>query len=143
MSLLGCGAVWCVVGVFWWAVTKSQHPTPHLAIVTTSALIGAYAGVFFLNHGLLVPRLHQRGRVAVYWCALFLAMLAGTALALAVIRFSYTRVVGPEPDLWATIRRHYLIDFVGMLVHQIGGFALLAAARRWVTVSVPTASRRR
>lgn len=133
MSVLVCSAAWVAVGVFWWAATKSQHPTPHLAIVTTTALLVAYAAVFFLNHGVLVPRLHQPGRVVAYWCALLFMMLAGTALALAVIRLSYTRVVGPEPDLAATIRLHFLIDFIGMVVHQAGASALLVAARRWAS----------
>lgn len=100
----------------WLGLTASFHPTVTLALIVTTALVGAYAAAAHLNLGWLVPRLWRRGRRAAYGVALGVAMVVLTGGALAVIRGSYAALVGPDPDPWGALR-HFAIDLFGMVVH--------------------------
>ena len=112
-------AAWLIVGIFWYFATRSAHPTQHLAVVTTSALIITYAAAAYINHLLLLPRFWRQGRTPAYLGTLLTMMFALTAIALTVIRTTYLRALGPDPDPNG-LAKHFAIDFIGMAVHLIG-----------------------
>lgn len=119
-------AGWLAVGVFWLIVTAGFHPTWGLALVTTAALVFAYAAASYVNHLALVPRYWRAGRYGRYAAALLITMAALTAAALAVVRASYVAALGPDPDPNG-VYVHYGIDFLGMTFHL-----LVAAGVVWV-----------
>jgi hypothetical protein len=119
-------AAWLAVGVFWLTLTHSFHPTWTLAVITTSALVVAYATAFYINHLLLIPKYWRMGRYGVYLAALVATMAALTAAALAVIRTCYFAALGPDPDPNG-LYVHYAIDFIGMSAHL-----LFAASIVWL-----------
>lgn len=122
-------AAWLAVGVFWLFATRWHHPTWPLALITTASLISAYAAASYVNQFLLVPGPWRQGRYARYWALLLVVMALLNAAALAVIRVSYHRAVGPDPDPHGTVR-HYLIDLFGMVVHVSGAAMVARGARR-------------
>jgi hypothetical protein len=52
-----------------------------------------------------------------------------TAAALAVIRVSYVKAVGPDPDPLG-VYKHYAIDFLGVLVHVAAAVLVVWVVRR-------------
>ena len=107
---------WLGVGLFWFAVTRKYHPTLDLAVIVTTSLIAAYALASTINLWVLVPRFWRPRRYLAYAGRLSALMAALTALALLVIRISYYRAVGPDPDPNG-LYKHYAIDLAGMVVH--------------------------
>jgi hypothetical protein len=121
-SLVGWLAVWA----FWLVVTAGFHPTRGLAVVTTTALVSAYAAAAYVNHLALVPRYWRARRYGRYAAALIIMMAVLTAAALAVIRTCYFVALGPDPDPNG-VYVHYGIDFIGMAAHL-----LVAAGIVWM-----------
>ena len=120
---------WVVVWAFWLSLTHSFHPTFSLALIVTTILVSVYAAAAYCNHLLLLPRLWSKGlrlRYAV-WLVFTMALL--TAVALAVIRFSYFMACGPDTDQNG-VYKHYAIDLFGMLVH-VGLAALEVCVTKW------------
>ena len=122
--------VWVLVWTLWLITTRHRHPTFDLALVTTTALVVAYAVAVYLNHLLLIPKYLRQHRLGQYIIALATVMGILTAFALAVIRIAYQMVVGPEPDLLKTLAIHFGIDLLGMAVHLIAAALLAAVAQR-------------
>jgi hypothetical protein len=120
---------WLAVGIFWLALTHSFHPTWALAVITTSALVVAYATAFYINHLLLIPKYWRSGHYGIYLAALVVTMAALTAAALAVIRTCYITALGPDPDPNG-LYVHYAIDFVGMVVHLLFAVGIVWAVGR-------------
>lgn len=115
-TILGTLIVWLVVGVIWYFATRNFHLTRRLAEIVTASLVSAYAAAVYINHLVLIPRFWRRRRWPAYWGTLLSVMIALTSVALTVIRVSYIRALGPDPNpngLYA----HFAIDFVGMVVH--------------------------
>ena len=120
---------WAVVWGFWLVVTRSFHPTLGLALVVTTSLVAAYAVAAFANHLWLLPQWRLHGSSVRYWCELLGLMLLLTAVALAVLRRSYTVTLGPDPDPYG-LYKHYAIDFFGMAVHVAAAAAIVGAVSR-------------
>jgi hypothetical protein len=134
-SVVSSLLAWAVLGIFWLIVTRGFHPTRALAIVVTASLIGAYASAAYINHLVLIPRYFGTRRYRQYVLWLLAAMASLTAVALTVIRTSYVRAWGPDPDPHG-LYKHFAIDFVGMVVH-----VALAAAVVWLVRNRPSARR--
>jgi hypothetical protein len=117
---------WLAIGAFWLATTHKFHPSLPLAIIVTTALVSAYAAAAYINHLVLIPNLSRARRLAPYWFRLSAVMISLTAAALAVIRFAYARLYGPDPDPYG-VYRHFLIDLFGMAVHLAGAAAIVGA----------------
>ena len=62
--------------------------------------------------------------------ALLVTMAVFTGVALAVIRVSYSKLEGPDPDPNG-LYIHYGIDFFGMVVHLLGAAGVVWAYGRW------------
>ncbi len=107
---------WTGVGLFWFFATRSFHPTLALAVIVTASLVVAFAIASYVNHLALVPVFWRTGRPFAYAALLLLVMSVCTAVALAIIRFSYFHEVGPDADPNGTYV-HFAIDFFGMAVH--------------------------
>jgi hypothetical protein len=139
---------WLAVGNFWFVVTRGFHPTWVLAVITTGALVSAYAAAAYVNHLALLPRYWCSGRYGRYAAALVVAMAVLTAAALAVIRTCYARVLGPDPDPNG-VYVHYGIDFIGMAVHLLFAAGVvwavgkLSRPQTWGPEPGPTAGRPR
>jgi hypothetical protein len=123
--------IWIALWSFWLLTTRWYHPTTFLAVVVTTTLMCAYATAIYVNKLVLIPRFWRGKHFALYpmWLLGMMAML--TAIALAVIRTTYFRALGPDPDPYG-LYRHYAIDFVGMIAHVAGAaglFRLFAAVR--------------
>lgn len=108
--------VWVGVWDFWFAVTQDFHPTRTLAMIVMTCLVVAYAAAGYVNHLVLVPRFWTSGRRMRYLCWLAATMGVLTAGALAVIRFSYTELWGPDADPNGA-NKHFAMDLFGMAVH--------------------------
>ncbi len=121
---------WFAVWAFWFVTTRSFHPTQTLALIVTTALVVAYAIAVYLHHAILLPRWRESKRVARYLLELLGMMAILTAMALAIIRTSYTQLLGPDPDPNG-VYKHFAIDFVGMAVHLLAAFVIVAVASRW------------
>lgn len=118
---------WLGVGIAWYFLTRNAHPTALLAMIVTTSLIVAYASVSFVNQGILLPRYWQAKAFFSYWFRLLGLMLFANGLALAIIRFSYFRLHGPDLDPYGAYK-HYGIDLFGMVVHV----AAAAAIAKWL-----------
>lgn len=114
-------AAWCLVGIGWFVLTRSFHPTTELAIVVTASLMLAYAAAAYANELWLLPAYRTKARRWAYWSLLITTMVVLTGLALAVIRLSYFEALGPDPDPNGAYK-HFAIDVFGMAVH-VGVFA--------------------
>ena len=114
---------WSAVWLFWLVATWGFHPTPALAVVVTTSLVGAYAAVFHLNRGVLVPRLWKRGRKWGYLGAGVAMMGVGNGVALGVIRGAYGALWGSDADPDGAVK-HFAIDLFGMAVHLVGATAV-------------------
>ena len=121
---IGTLGVWVVVGVFWFIVTRSFHPTLRLAITVTASLVVAYATAVYLNHLVLIPRLLRRGRIAAYVATLVGTMILLTAVVLTINRTSYITTLGPDPDPNG-LSHHFEIDFAGMAVHVLAAAGIV------------------
>lgn len=125
VSLLG----WLVVWTFWLFSTRNSHPTFLLSFIVTSSLVCAYAAAAYGNHLLLIPRLWTRGLHWQYVACLVTMMAIFTAFSLAIIRFSYTMICGPDTDPYG-VYKHYAIDLFGMVVHVAGAALIVWFASR-------------
>jgi len=114
----------------WFVVTRNRHPTVGLAVITTSAIVVAYAVAAYLHHLILIPRFLRTGRRVAYAGLLAIVMVLLTGAALVVIRAAYERVVGPEPDPVRTWVTHFGIDLFGMAVHLLAAAAFVRIATR-------------
>jgi hypothetical protein len=123
-------AGWAAAWAFWLVATRGFHPTWFLALVVTTALVGAYALAASWNEVVLRPELRRTGRWGRYAPRLGAVMLGLTALALGVIRAAYLTSLGPDPDPYGAIR-HYAIDLFGMAVHVGAAAGVTTALRRW------------
>jgi Co/Zn/Cd efflux system component len=124
-TILGTAVVWVSVGIFWYFATRSFHPTRRVALTVTISLVAAYAAAVYLNHLYLIPRFWKRGSWPAYWSTLLATMIAFTAVALTIIRVSYIRLLGPDPNPNG-LYIHFGIDFLGMVAH-----VLMAAVLVW------------
>ncbi|CAN5130183.1 hypothetical protein BH10PLA2_BH10PLA2_24760 [soil metagenome] len=120
---------WMGIGVFWLVATRTAHPTFELDMIVTGSLITAYAAAAYTNHLILIPRFWQTGRIGIYLIVLLASMSVLTGMALAVIRVSYERTVGPDPDPNG-VYIHFAIDFFGMVVHLVGAAGVVWMWRR-------------
>ena len=110
---------WAALWVFWFFVTRGFHPNVFLAVLVTTTLLCAYAAAIYANQLVLVPRYSRTRRYGAYWADLLATMAVLTAVALAIIRTTYLRALGPDPDPNG-LYHHYAIDFCGMGVHVAG-----------------------
>ena len=110
---------WCAVGVGWFYLTRTFHPTMWLAVVVTTSLMLAYTAAAYANELWLKPAFRTQ-RFA-YWSSLTVMMAALTGAALTVIRTAYFDALGPDPDPLG-VYKHFAIDFFGMAVH-VAAFA--------------------
>jgi hypothetical protein len=115
-TILGTLIVWLVVGVFWYLATRSFHSSQRLALTVTASLVAAYAAAVYINHLVLIPRFWRHRRWPAYWGTLLSVMIVLTSVALTVIRVSYIRALGPDPNPNG-LYNHFAIDFIGMAVH--------------------------
>ncbi|MFN7930211.1 MAG: hypothetical protein U0Y68_20260 [Blastocatellia bacterium] len=106
---------WFTVFFFWLFATRSFHPTLVLAVIVTTALIGAYACASYLQHLYLIPRYREHNKRQAYYVAMTGTMLGLTALALLIIRICYLYLFGPYPVNYLVV--DYALDLFGMLVH--------------------------
>ena len=120
--------IWFSVWAFWLFATRGFHPTFPLALITTTSLILAYAGEYYLNQFFLVPKFFHKGSMAKYVCLLLASMASLTGLALLIIRMSYTEIIGPDPDHLGA-PKHFAIDLFGMAVH-LGAASLIQMAAK-------------
>ncbi len=111
-TLLAWGCVW----IFWFATTRTFHPTRTLAVIVTTCLVVAYAAAAYVNHLVLIPRHWRSARSGGYAIRLVATMIVLTAVALAIIRASYARLWGPDADPNGAYK-HFGIDLFGMAVH--------------------------
>lgn len=119
---------WAAVWAFWLATTRAFHANWPLAIIATTALIGAYAAAAYVNQLVLVPRFLRRGRLIEYTGWLMFIMLLLSALALGVIRMFYVQILGPFPvKPWYI---DYGLDFTGMIVHVSSAALVVWFVRR-------------
>jgi hypothetical protein len=125
-TILGTAVVWVAVGIFWYFATRSFHPTRRVALTVTISLVAAYAAAVYLNHLYLIPRFWKRGSWPAYWSTLLAAMIAFTAVALTIIRVSYIRLLGPDPNPNG-LYIHFGIDFLGMVAHVMAAAAVVLA----------------
>jgi len=95
----------------------------------TASLITAYAAAAYINKFVLVSRLWRRGRRAVYAAALLGVMVLLTGAALTIIRSSYFRTLGPDPNPNG-VYKHFGIDFLGMAIHVLAAAGVVWAWRR-------------
>jgi hypothetical protein len=128
-GLIASLGAWIGVWCFWLMTTRGFHPTFWLAIVVTTSLTLAFALVVYANHLLLIPQLWSTGRRMHYALSLGLLMMVMTALALAVIRFTYTSALGPDPDQNG-VYKHFAIDLFGMAVHVSLAAVVVAIVKR-------------
>ena len=119
---------WICVWGFWLGLTHRFHPTFSLAVIVTTALVIAYAIAAYANHFTLIPRLWRTGRRLEYAAILIVMMVALTGIALAVIRFAYFEVAGPDPDPKG-VYKHFAIDLFGMAVHLGAAVAVVRISR--------------
>jgi hypothetical protein len=101
-----------------------------LALITTGSLVLAYAIVAYVNSFVLVPRYWLARDYARYFARLIAVMALFTALVLAIIRTSYFRSLGPDPDPNG-LYKHFAIDFLGMAAHLAGTAVVLNISSRW------------
>lgn len=123
--------LWTAVGAFWFAATRSFHPTRELAILVTSSLVTAMALASYANHLWLAPRYLHQGRPWAYALSLLAVMIGLTAAALAVIRTAYFLRLGPDPDPYGAIR-HFLIDFFGVAAHIAAAAVVVGVYSRYI-----------
>jgi hypothetical protein len=121
--------VWAGVWAFWLALTHSFHPTFPLALIVTTALVTAFATATELNRRLLIPRWWRPGGYTQYAIGLLVVMVLLTAVALAIIRVSYTELLGPDPDPNGAVK-HFAIDLFGMACHLAAAAAVPSAWSR-------------
>jgi hypothetical protein len=121
---------WVAVWAFWLAVTCRSHPSLCLAVIVTTALVGAYAAAAYVNHLALIPRLWRPGHRRGYAAWLTVLMVALTAPALAVIRIAYFRLAGPDADPNGAYK-HFAIDLCGMAFHLAAVAAVVGVVKRW------------
>lgn len=107
---------WVGVGIFWFTITRDFHPTRTLAVIVTTSLMVAYALAAYVNHLVLIPRFWVSHQWRRYWCWLIITMVVLTAIALSVIRVSYSTLWGPDADPYGAVK-HFGIDLFGMAVH--------------------------
>jgi hypothetical protein len=115
-------------GRFGWAATRRFHPSLSLAVIVTTALVGAYAAAAYVNHLALIPRLWRPGYRGGYVALLTVVMVALTASALAVIRVAYLRVAGPDPDPHG-VYKHFAMDLCGMGLHLVAVAAVVGVIK--------------
>src|SRR6266851_1097312 len=72
------------------------HPTLGLAFIPTASLVLAFALAAYFNHLVLIPGYWDARRYGTYAATLLVTMALPTAAALAVIRTSYVRTLGPD-----------------------------------------------
>ena len=118
---------WLCVWAFWLFATFDFHPDLRLALITTTSLILAYAGAYYLIRLVLVPKFYQKGQMTKYVCLLLLWMTSFTGLALLMIRLSYIEALGPDPDPWGAAK-HFVLDLFGMTVHLFAATLFQTAA---------------
>lgn len=97
-------------------MTHSFHPTFTLALIVTTSLTVAFAAAVYCNHLIYVPRFWELKKPCRYVTWLAATMAIFTALALTVIRISYSMLHGPDRDPYG-LYKHYAIDLFGMIVH--------------------------
>jgi hypothetical protein len=124
--------VWLAVSTFWLIITWSYHPTGGLSVIVTVSLMIAYAGATYVNHLWLIPRFWQTNRYAHYAILLCMIMAVFTGIALAIIRFSYLTLLGPDPDPNG-IYIHYIIDFLGMVIHVFGAAGIVRLYNHFIS----------
>jgi len=107
------------------------HPTLGLAFIPTASLVLAFALAAYFNHLVLIPGYWDARRYGTYAATLLVTMALPTAAALAVIRTSYVRTLGPDPDPNG-VYVHFAIDFFGMLMHVAAATVLVWAVRRFL-----------
>ena len=123
---------WVGVWAFWFYLTQGYHPTRPLALIVTTSLVVSYATAAYTNHMVLLPRFWQHRRW-LYICWLAATMVILTATALAVIRVSYYKLLGPDPDPFGAYK-HFAIDLCGMVVH-CGVVALVVSVVKQFVIS--------
>jgi len=137
LSLLAWPALW----TFWFITTRVYHPTTVLAIVVTTSLVGACIVSVYTNHLCLIPRLWERKSYLRYWACLIGTIAGSAAVSLVVIRISYFRIMGPDPDPYGALR-HFAIDFAGIAVHVAAVALFVCLWKRLVGFEVQRHERR-
>ena len=120
--------VWVLVGLFWYFTTLQLPSACALARTVTISLVVAYATAVYLNHLLFIPRFWRANRWPAYWGSLLMTMIALTTIAVAIIRVSYIRSLGPDPNPNGFIR-----SFCDRLCRN--GWACVGGRRRRVVVA--------
>jgi hypothetical protein len=121
---------WAAVATFWFLTTKGFHPTTALAGIVTASLVIAAALAAYINHLVLIPRYWRAGRRGAYLAAILTTIGLVTAAALAEIRLSYFRLLGPDADPYGAYK-HFAIDFSGVAIHVAAAAVVVSAARRF------------
>ncbi len=128
---LGTLVVWVLVGLFWYFTTLHFHPTARLARTVAISLTAAYATAVYLNHLVFIPQFWRTKRWPAYWGSLLTTMMALTTIAVTVIRVSYIRSLGPDPNPNG-LYIHYGIDFAGMVAHVLVVACVVWVWRRFI-----------
>jgi Co/Zn/Cd efflux system component len=129
--LLGTLVVWLLVGLFWYFTTLHYHPYARLARTVTVSLVIAYATTVYLNHLLFIPRFWRANRWPAYWGSLLATMVGLTMIAVAIIRVSHIRSLGPDPNPNG-LYVHFAIDFAGMVGHVFAAAGVVWLWHRFI-----------
>ena len=115
--------LWQIVGwfglwLFWFVVSRHNHPTLVLDAIATAVLVSAVALAVYANHFWLRPRLWRAKRFTEYALAMLVALGVLALGCVLLIQQVYDLLWGPDPrrfGFWANLG----LDFSGLAIHVL------------------------
>ena len=117
--------VWGLVFVFWFVVSRNNHPTSLLNALATSILVGCSAvGVLVWRHAFSGRRFPVRTALRVL-CVVVLGTLAAL-----IIRLIYDLLLGPDPRRFSFVS-NLMMDIGFVAIHVLVAGVVSRASRLW------------
>jgi hypothetical protein len=90
-------ALWAVVFLFWFFISRDYHPTLLIDALATGVLVGVTAACVYANNLILRPRLAAHRRTWRYAAELLAAIMVADVVAVLMIQWIYDTLWGPDP----------------------------------------------
>ena len=97
LNVVTQGLFWVGLWVFWFVVSRQNHPAIGLNIMATTCLVATFALAFNLNERFLIPRVLAKRQFGLYALGLAGVQMVLALVCTGVIHLGYDLVIGPDP----------------------------------------------
>jgi hypothetical protein len=127
-------ALWVVVYLFWFFISRDHHPTLLIDGLATGVLVAVTAACVYANSLVLRPRLGAHRRPLQYAGELLGVILSADLLAVLTIQWIYDTLWGPDPLRYGFLTNVlYEAGFIG--VHMAVAWVVGRVMRRQFLVN--------